>query len=262
MELNFDGVLLKAGLIGVRVGGLMTFAPFFSSIGIPARVKVALSVAITAILYPIYGSVVPPIETLDWIHVIASEVLAGLLLGLTLQFVFDGARLAGQTIGFQMGFSLANLIDPQSQVNTVVLSIFYQLITLFFFLQLDVHHWVIRGLAKSFVYLPAGTARATPAATEELLRLAGGDVADRRSDCCPGIGGHLSGRRGSGFHGEGLAPDADSLHGTLREERDRNRGHAGLGQILACRVRGAFPESRRVDGTITSSCAVITEFGA
>lgn len=174
MELNFDGVLLKAGLIGVRVGGLMTFAPFFSSIGIPARVKVGLSVAITAILYPIYGSMVPPIETLDWIQVIASEVLAGLLLGLTLQFVFDGARLAGQTVGFQMGFSLANLIDPQSQVNTVVLSIFYQLITLFFFLQLDVHHWVIRGLAKSFVYLPAGTARATPAATEELLRLAGG----------------------------------------------------------------------------------------
>jgi flagellar biosynthetic protein FliR len=66
-----------------------------------------------------------------------------------------------------------NVIDPQTQVDTPVLSTFHQLVVLLLFLQLGVHHWLLRGLAKSFEYLPPGVASATPAATEELLHAAG-----------------------------------------------------------------------------------------
>jgi flagellar biosynthetic protein FliR len=48
------------------------------------------------------------------------------------------------------------------------------MVALLIFLQLDVHHWVLRGLAKSFQYCPPGTVVATPAMTEQLLRAAGG----------------------------------------------------------------------------------------
>lgn len=41
-------------------------------------------------------------------------------------------------------------------------------------MQLDVHHWMLRGLAKSFTYCPPGTIVATPAVTAELWRAAGG----------------------------------------------------------------------------------------
>ena len=38
--------------IGVRLTGIMLFAPFFGSVAIPARVKAVLVMALTALLYP------------------------------------------------------------------------------------------------------------------------------------------------------------------------------------------------------------------
>ena len=62
--------------------------------------------------------------------------------------------MAGQILGFQLGYSLVNVIDPQTQVDTPVLSVFHQAVVLLLFLQLGVHRWLLRGLAKSFEYLP------------------------------------------------------------------------------------------------------------
>jgi flagellar biosynthetic protein FliR len=151
---------------------LMVFAPFFSSLAIPMRLKAGLTVALTALLYPVYAPRAFDFNGLNWCRVVAGEVMVGLILGLTLSFVFEGAQVAGQILGFQLGYSLVNVIDPQSQVDTPVLSIFHQFVVLLLFLQLDVHHWLLRGLAKSFEYLPPGMPSATPAATEGLLHAA------------------------------------------------------------------------------------------
>jgi flagellar biosynthetic protein FliR len=170
---GLERVIAQAVFVGVRIGMLMVFAPFFSSMGIPARVKAGLTVAITALLYPVYAPRAFDFNGLNWCRVVAGEVMVGLILGLTLSFVFEGAELAGQILGFQLGYSLVNVIDPQTQVDTPVLAIFHKAVVLLLFLQLDVHHWLLRGLAKSFEYLPPGGASATPAATEELLHAAG-----------------------------------------------------------------------------------------
>jgi flagellar biosynthesis protein FliR len=98
----------------------------------------------------------------------------GLIMGITLQFVFEGFELAGQISGFQVGHSLANLINPQSNVDTPILSNFYQAVTVLIFLQLEVHHWLLRGLVKSFQYCPPGTAVVTPLMAEQMWRAAGG----------------------------------------------------------------------------------------
>ena len=71
-------------------------------------------------------------------------------------------------------FSLVNVIDPQSNVDTPVLSIFHQLIALLIFLQLNVHHWILRGLVKSFSYQPIGLISIGMPAVKELFRAAGG----------------------------------------------------------------------------------------
>ena len=73
-----------------------------------------------------------------------------------------------------MGYSLANIFDPQTQADTPVLSEFHQLAALLIFLQLDVHHWLLRAMVRSFTYLPPGAASATLAVTSGLLHAAGG----------------------------------------------------------------------------------------
>jgi len=188
---GLEQLIAPAVFVGVRVGMLMVFAPFFGGLGIPARVKLGFTVALTALLYPVYAPRSIDIAGLNWCRVVGGEVIVGLLLGLTLTFVIEGAELAGQILGFQLGYSLVNVIDPQTQVDTPVLSIFHQCIVVLLFLQLGVHHWLLRGLAKSFEYLPPGVASATPAATGGLIHAAGAMLVIAIQIAAPALGATL-----------------------------------------------------------------------
>jgi flagellar biosynthetic protein FliR len=97
----------------------------------------------------------------------------GLLLGLSLQFIMEAAQMAGQILGVQAGFSLVSILDPQTQADSPVISTFIQLITLLIFLELNVHHWLLRGVAASFAYLPPGSVVLNLGVTTALLRAAG-----------------------------------------------------------------------------------------
>lgn len=171
---HFEAVLDIALRVGVRVSAMMAFAPFLAGSAIPMRVKAALAVAITFLLAPAHRAAPLSSSAVEWAKTIGGELLVGLLLGMTLVFVMDAVQLAGQVLGVQMGFSLVNIMDPQTQVDTPVLSIFHELVTLMLFLQMNVHHWLLRGLARSFSYLPAGSVTANLASTQLVLHAAGG----------------------------------------------------------------------------------------
>jgi flagellar biosynthetic protein FliR len=171
---DLQQIVIQALFVAARIGTLMTFAPFFGNIAIPARVKAGLTLMLTFLLYPIYGSRVTVTLTSNWPLMVGGELLIGMVIGLALNFVFEGVQLAGQILGFQLGFSLANIIDPQSQVETTVLSTFHQLIALLIFLELGVHQWILRALGRSFEYLPIGATIVTLTTANGLVHMAGG----------------------------------------------------------------------------------------
>lgn len=173
MEAALSSYIAQGFLIAVRVGGLMLFVPFFSHPAISPKVKLGLTLTLTALLYSSVDTVPVPESVGAWFGILFREMAVGLTIGLILRFVFEGAQLAGQILGFQFGFSLVNVIDPQTQVNVPVMSFFTQSIAFLIFLQLNIHHWVLRGLGKSFEYLPQG-AGISMTAVSELLQLAGG----------------------------------------------------------------------------------------
>jgi flagellar biosynthesis protein FliR len=167
-------IVARGALIGLRVGGVMTFAPFLSSSAFPARIKAVLTIALTMLLYPALTVPVPTMTAERWTEVALRESVLGLATGLCLQFVFEGVLLAGQIGGFQLGFSLVNVIDPQTNVDTPVLSTFMQMTWILIGLQLNLHHWILRGVCKSFLYLPIGGALFGRGVVRELLRDASG----------------------------------------------------------------------------------------
>lgn len=171
--LHLEALVAAVMFAGVRIGSLMLFAPFLSSGSMPVPVKVGLTVALTALLYPVYGAVQLESSALGWVRVCTGEVIVGLLLGLTVQFILEAAQMAGQILGVQAGFSLVSILDPQTQVDTPVISTLIQLITLLIFLQFNVHHWLLRGLAASFAYLPPGSVVLSLGVTTRLLQAAG-----------------------------------------------------------------------------------------
>jgi flagellar biosynthetic protein FliR len=159
---------------GVRVGGLLLFAPFFSGAAIAPRVKVGLAISLTILLYPAYGPHRLPVSAVEWVEIVLSETVLGLLFGLAVQFTFESAQLAGQILGVQMGYSLVSVFDPQSQADTPVVSVFHQIILLLIFLRLDVHHWMLRAIAASFAYIPAGAMAGDLLHKTHVLQVAGG----------------------------------------------------------------------------------------
>jgi len=172
--LHLDALVMAALLVGLRVGGLMLSAPFLSSPGIPIPQKAGLTLALTALLYPVSGRLALAPDQIGWAEMAIAETALGLLLGLAAQFVVEAAQVAGQLLGFQAGYSLVTLLDPQTQADTPVMSTFFELLALLLFLQLGVDHWLLRALAASFAYLPAGAALARLQAGASLLETAGG----------------------------------------------------------------------------------------
>lgn len=149
--------VLRFFLVGVRIGGLMTFAPFFGNASIPTLVKVGLTVFVTYLLIPVYANLPAlPAHPAALAAVVLSEAAVGLLLGFCVQFVIEGMILAGQFVSFQFGFSLENIIDPNTQVEITVVATLYELIGLLIFLELGAHRWLLRVMALSFRILPPG----------------------------------------------------------------------------------------------------------
>lgn len=171
-----ESFISRAVLVALRIGGLMTFAPFFSQTSVSAPVKAALTVALTLLLLPLYATGnLPPatVSAAGWMGIALSEAALGLMAGFTTQFVFDGMVLAGQLVGFQFGFSLVNVIDPNSEVEITVLSSLHELVALLIFMELGVHRALLRAIAVSFDLLPPGTSFRTHIPAAEVLKMAG-----------------------------------------------------------------------------------------
>jgi flagellar biosynthesis protein FliR len=169
-----EAFLSRGLLVAIRVGGLMSFAPFFANAALPNQVKAGLTLVLTALLLPVYASGASPASGLTgWLEMALSEVALGMIIGFTTQFVFEGMELAGTIVSFQFGFSLVNVIDPNSQVEVTVLSTLHDLIAVLIFLQLGVHRWLLRATAMSFRMIPVGSLGSAHFPVVDLLRISG-----------------------------------------------------------------------------------------
>jgi len=170
--ITLETILAAAVFIGLRVSGFMLFVPGFSNNAVPARTKAMFVAVFVILLWPVVPIPQLHISPVYWASIAINELLIGVILGLLLNFIFDAAQFAGQVLGMQMGFSLATMIDPQSQADSPVLAVFYQTIVLLIFFALDVHHWVLRALVSSFYYLPAGQSVLTPGRVQAVFHTA------------------------------------------------------------------------------------------
>jgi len=168
-----EQLVISFTLVGFRVSGLMLMAPFFGSASLPPRIKAAFTVLLVWLLAPNLHLSLSGTSTLGWTQVGLSELAIGMLLGLSVQFVFEASQFAGQILGVQLGFSLVHVLDPQSQADTPVLGLLQQTIVLLLFLALDIPHHLLRALVQSFSFLPPGTFVLTGAAVGELVQMAG-----------------------------------------------------------------------------------------
>jgi flagellar biosynthesis protein FliR len=165
--------VVRFAIVLFRVAGIMVFAPFFGSHSVPYQVRVVLTLMVTFALAPALplDRIPPEVSLFSLVGTVTGEVIFGLVLGLAAQFVFAAMQLAGQIIAFQMGFSIINLIDPQSEVEMSVISFLENFIGLILFLLVNGHHWFFLAVSDSFTSLPVTGLRLHGPLVFEVVRL-------------------------------------------------------------------------------------------
>ena len=77
---------------------------------------------------------------------------------MVLSILFSVASVTGEKIASTAGLSMANMIDPQTGGQTLVISTVLALFLICIFLTLDGHLYVLKMIIESYEYLPIGIA--------------------------------------------------------------------------------------------------------
>jgi flagellar biosynthetic protein FliR len=160
--------------IFIRVGMLIFLLPFFGARGIPVLWKIGASIILTGVLTPVVST--PDFLPEDPVSVglcIASEAMLGFSMALGVKILLSAVQLAGQFLGFQMGFNMASVLDPQTGVQSSVISQFLYLLTVLFFFSVDGHHLFIRGVVASFNAVPPNRFQVSPNLCAVLVKASG-----------------------------------------------------------------------------------------
>ncbi len=157
----------------IRVSGMVVFAPFFSSNALPIRAKAVFVLAVAWLLAPLVATL-PHANADISFTAILGELAVGLLYGLTLAFLNEILLFAGQIAGVQFSFSLVNLMDPSSSIETPLLGNLFQLMGTLVLITAGLDRILLASLFRSFRAVPLGTYVLAPASGLVLVRAAGG----------------------------------------------------------------------------------------
>lgn len=140
-------------LIFVRISAFFVTMPLFSHRSIPASHRIAFSLLLAWMMY--YTVDVEPFE-IDgqYILLILKEAMVGLFIGLAAYIVVSAIQIAGGFIDFQMGFAIANVIDPQTGMQSPLMGQYLYTLSLLLLLSLDGHHLILDGMFFSYQFIP------------------------------------------------------------------------------------------------------------
>lgn len=149
-------------LVTVRFAALFLLTPLFSVTQVPVRIRVLFLLALSFLM--VIGLNVLPVETTitpvtlgALIKAMINELILGAALAFGLFAAFGAFMLGGRILDFQMGFGVANLIDPATNMQGPLLGTALSMMAVMTFFLLDGHHMMIRGLVYSLEKIPPGT---------------------------------------------------------------------------------------------------------
>ena len=171
--MNWPIFLSAMTLALTRVSGMFVFAPFFSSNALPVRIRAVFAGALAFLLTPLIAAL-PPAKAALTFSSVMGEVGVGLVYGLSLALLNEMMLFAGQLIGIQFSFSLVNLLDPSSSIETPILGEIFQLTATLVIITSGLDRILIASVVRSFRAVPLGTFTLAPVAPAVLVRAAGG----------------------------------------------------------------------------------------
>lgn len=168
-------------LILVRVLAILSFVPFFGFRQIPRSARMGFALLLALLLLPLIPVPTFPADPFSYWYLVAEQVLIGVMIGFVSFIFFSAIQLAGQVIDIQIGFGLANILDPISNAQQTIIGQLQFLMAVLLFITLNGHHLILLAIHKSFHLIPLGGMRFHADLTPFMITLLSGmfDVALR-----------------------------------------------------------------------------------
>lgn len=139
-------------LVFARMIAFLMTIPLFSYRTIPVTYRIGLafffSLVVTMTIEPLDAE----FESLFFM-LIVKEVAVGLMIGFVAFLILSIVQIAGGFIDFQMGFAIANVIDPQTGAQSPLVGQYFYMIAILFLLSVDGHHMLIHGMINSYQFI-------------------------------------------------------------------------------------------------------------
>jgi flagellar biosynthetic protein FliR len=149
--------ILSFLFVFVRVGIIFALVPFFNAEIVPRRITAIIAFFLSLVLVtvvPAAGIAPDRLNVITLAVLIAHELLIGLCLGLAINVIFAGVQIAGELIGFQMGFGIVNIVDPMTGVDAPITSNVLYIVAFLLFFSFGGHHMLIKALVESYYIIP------------------------------------------------------------------------------------------------------------
>ncbi|MCA8968267.1 MAG: flagellar biosynthetic protein FliR [Planctomycetes bacterium] len=157
-----------------RTTAMVSAMMFLGTTGDSKMPRIVLAFTLSALLFarrPEFVSLDGGISTLALL--VAREVVLGLLFGFTIQLLFVALRITGELLGHEMGFSMAQVVDPTTGTSSPVVARFFETIAFLFLLEVNAHHEAFRILSELFDRIRIGTSWNLEAVVSSCWNLAG-----------------------------------------------------------------------------------------
>ncbi|WP_085992394.1 flagellar biosynthetic protein FliR [Oceanobacillus senegalensis] len=139
-------------LIFVRILAFFATLPLFSYRTIPLPYKIGMGFFLALVVFFTVDSSTVLVDEM-YVFMLVKEALVGLMIGLIAHIIFSAIQVAGGFIDFQMGFAMANVMDPQTGAQNPIMGQFLNMISLLLLLSVDGHHLLIDGMVNSFHFI-------------------------------------------------------------------------------------------------------------
>jgi len=143
----------------LRMSGIIFTTPIFISSAFPNMGKVLLSSALSYMIFltlPEKDSIAYDYNLLSLALIGLKEMIIGIAIGFTMNIIFYALNLGGMLIGFEIGLTMANVINPMEDVSQNVIGEFIYFAGILVFLLINGHHFAIKAGAASFEFIKIG----------------------------------------------------------------------------------------------------------
>lgn len=163
MHLRVDPNLAVGYLLALtRATAWIVVSPPFATRSIPARIKVGFAAALALAVGPRLADQAVALDAASLLSAAATQVAVGVVLGFVGVVIFAAAQAAGALLDLFGGFAMAQVLDPQSNIQTSLFGRFYNLLATTLLFAIGGHLLLVRGFLHSFDAVPATGFRAGP----------------------------------------------------------------------------------------------------